>query len=192
MQLGDEEEPDPKKVIEDAEDKMKKAVSKMEKNLASLRTGRASPAILDRVMVDYYETMTPLKELANIKTSSATQLTVDPYDKTAIDAMSKAIALSDLGISPQDDGEVIRLNMPPMTEEMRKDLAKKAKKMGEEGKVAIRNVRKNAMDQIKKMKKKISEDAVKGGEADLQKAVKKIEDELSKIVSAKEKDITTL
>jgi len=164
----------------------------LDDNLKTLRTGRASPALLDRIMVDYYGAMTPLNQVAAISTPSATQLMIDVYDQNAMDEVEKALMTSDLGMAPLIDGKTVRLNLPPTSEQTRKDMAKKAKKMGEEGKVSIRNVRKAAVDKIKKMKKKISEDLIKEAEASVQKEVKKYEDEVTKMVAKKEKDITTI
>jgi ribosome recycling factor len=187
-----EADPDPKAVISDAEQKMKKSVASVQDSLSTLRVGRASPSLLDRVVVDYYGAETPLNQLASVTASSASQLVVDVYDKSALGDVEKALYESDLGMTPNSDGKVIRLNVPALTEERRKELAKSAKSLGEDGKVAIRNVRKAAIEKIKKMKKALGEDAVKDGEDSIQKAVKKYEGEVGDAVAEREKEIMTV
>merc|ERR1719310_1306847 len=191
VRLADED-PDPEVVISDAVEKMKKSVKSVQDSLATLRVGRASPSLLDRVVVDYYGAETPLNQLASITASSASQLVVDVYDKSALGDVEKALYESDLGMTPNSDGKVIRLNVPQLTEDRRKELAKTAKSLGEDGKVAIRNIRKSTLDKIKKMKKAIGEDAVKDAEENTQKAVKKYEDEIVKLVDTREKEIMTV
>jgi len=185
-------DPDPGAVIKDASKKMKKTISSVQDNLATLRVGRASPSLLDRIEVNYYDTPTPLNQLASVTAPTASQLVVDPYDKSVLGDVEKALFESDIGMTPNSDGKVIRLNVPAMTEDRRKELAKKAKSLGEDGKVAIRNIRKGAMDKIKKMKSSIGEDAVKENEENMQKTVKKYEDEVESLVSDREKEIMTV
>jgi len=188
----EEDDPDPQAVIEDAVGKMKKTLGSVQDSLATLRVGRASPNLLDRVEVDYYGAMTPLNQLASVTAPTASQLVVDVYDKSAIGDVEKALFESDIGMTPNSDGKVIRLNVPQLTEERRKELAKTAKSLGEDGKVAIRNIRKTAIDKIKKMKKAIGEDAVKEEEENVQKAVKKYETEVVDLVASREKEIMTV
>jgi len=187
-----DEEPDPKDVINEAEDKFKKSVSNVQEALSTIRVGKATPNLLDRVQVDYYGAETPLNQLAMVTAPTATQLMVDPFDKGCIGDIEKALFESDLGMTPNSDGKVIRLNVPQLTGERRAELSKLAKSLGEEGKVSIRNVRKNALDKLKKMKKAIGEDAAKDAEESLQKAVKKSEGEVEKMVAAREKEILTV
>ena len=169
----EDEDPDPDAVIKDAVDKFKKTIASTQESLMTLRVGRANPGLLDRVEVNYYDTPTPLNQLASVTAPTASQLVVDVYDKSALGDVERALLESDIGMTPNNDGKIIRLNVPALTEERRKELAKTAKGLGEDGKVAIRNIRKGALDKIKKMKKAIGEDAVKDGEESMQKAVKK-------------------
>ena len=188
----EDEDPDPDAVIKDAVDKFKKTIASTQESLMTLRVGRANPGLLDRVEVNYYDTPTPLNQLASVTAPTASQLVVDVYDKSALGDVERALLESDIGMTPNNDGKIIRLNVPALTEERRKELAKTAKGLGEDGKVAIRNIRKGALDKIKKMKKAIGEDAVKDGEESMQKAVKKYEDEVVKIVSDREREIMTV
>ena len=180
---------DPEVVISEAVDKMKKSVANVQDQLGTLRVGRASPSLLDRVSVNYYDTPTPLNQLASVTAPTASQLVVDVYDKSAIGDVERALMESDLGMTPNSDGKVIRLNVPALTTERRKELTKTAKSLGEDGKVALRNIRKGAIDKIKKMKKALGEDVVKDKEDDVQKAIKKYEDEVGKLVDDKNEDI---
>jgi ribosome recycling factor len=188
----EDDDPDPQVVIDDAIDKFKKTIESTQESLMTLRIGRADPRLLDRVAVEYYGVPTPLNQLASVTVPTSSQLAVDVYDKSAVADVERALYESDIGMTPSNDGKVIRLNVPQLTEDRRKELAKTAKQLGEEGKVSIRNVRKSALDKIKKMKKAIGEDAMKNGEADVQKAVKTYEDEIAKMVSSREKEIITL
>jgi len=190
--LADDAEPDPGAVIKEAESKMKKSVASVQESLATLRVGRANPSLLDRVQVDYYGAPTPLNQLASVTAPSASQLVVDVYDKSAMGDVERALMESDLGMTPNNDGQVIRLNVPALTEERRKELAKTAKTLGEEGKVAIRNIRKGAIDKIKKMKKAVGEDVAKDKEEEVQKVVKKYESEVIDNVAQREKEIMTV
>lgn len=187
-----EDVPDPDAVIKDASAKFKKTLASTQEQLSTLRVGRASPSLLDRVEVEYYGAPTPLNQLASVSAPTASQLVVDPFDKSALGDVEKALFESDLGMTPNNDGKVIRLNVPALTEDRRKELAKTAKSLGEDGKVAIRNIRKTALDKIKKMKKEIGEDVVKDKEDAVQKSVKKYEDEIESAVSAREKEIMTV
>jgi len=185
---------DAKKLNKETEERFKKCLESCQQNLDSIRTGRASPKILDRVMVEYYGTETALNQLAGVSTSGAQQLTVDPYDKSALEDIEKAIMQSGVGLTPNNDGSVIRLNIPPLTEERRKELSKQAKATGEEGKVALRNVRRDAIDSAKKAEKAkdISKDQSKDAQDDIQKLTDKYIKMVDGIISTKEKDILTV
>lgn len=178
-------------ILGEAEDKMKKTVEHLTRDLAALRAGRANPAMLDKVIVDYYGEPTPLNQLANITVPEARLLVVQPWDKGSIPNIEKAIMKSDLGVNPNNDGNVIRIAIPQLTEERRKDLVKVVKKRGEEAKVAVRNVRREANDMIKSSEKDkmISEDEAKKGNDEVQKATDKYIKDIDAILAAKEKDI---
>jgi ribosome recycling factor len=173
---------------------MQKTVESTQKSFNTIRTGRANSALLDRITVDYYGTETPLKSLANISTPDATTITIQPYDRGSMTQIEKAISMSDLGLTPNNDGQLIRLNIPPLTSERRQELVKLAGKLAEEGKVALRNIRRDAIDSVRKQEKnhEISEDEAK----DLQDQIQKITDQYGKkideLLAAKEKDITTV
>ena len=178
----------------DCMDRMEKAMEVMTDNFSTVRTGRANPNMLDRIEVDYYGAMTPLKSLSNTNNLDAQTLVIQPFDKGALKEIEKAIVRSDLGITPSNDGSVIRLVVPPLTAERRKELTKQVSKLGEEGKVALRNVRRDAMTKIKKMKtdKTLGEDGFTSFEKKIEDLttsyVKKTED----AVKAKEKELTTV
>lgn len=179
------------KVISEAEDKMKKTVAKIQEAFAALRTGRAAPSLLDRVLVDYYGTPTPIKTIANIATPDARTLTIQPYDRTALGPIEKAILKSDLGINPGNDGQVIRIPFPPPTQERRKELVRIAKKEAEEGKVAIRNVRRDEHDKLKAGEKKgeITQDELKRLNDQLQKLTDRYVAEIDRHLASKEAEI---
>lgn len=181
----------PQSVLKDMEDRMNKAIATLKKDLTSLRAGRANPAMLDRVLVDYYGSPTPISQLANISVPEPRMLIIQPWDKAALKEIDRALQQSDLGISPSNDGVVIRLVIPPLTEERRKDLVKLAGKSGEDSKVAIRNIRRDANDDIKKLEKAatISEDESRRHQESIQKTTDKFIAEVDKIVKDKEKDI---
>jgi len=160
----------------DAEARMSKAISVVADNFNTMRTGRANPAILDRVQVNYYGVPTPLKQVAGISVPDASTLLISPYDKSALKDIEKAINESDVGINPNNDGEKVRLNIPPMTQDRRKELSKKIAKMGEEGKVSVRNVRKDAMKQLDKY------DFPKDTKKDLETSIQKLTDSYVKKV----------
>ncbi|CAM9557906.1 unnamed protein product [Ascophyllum nodosum] len=182
---------DEKATMASAQEKMEKSTESVQNSLETLRTGRASPKVLDRVTVECYGVETPLNQVASVKTSSATQLLVESYDPAILDDIATAIQESDVGLTPNNDGSVIRLNLPPVTEERRKDLAKEAKALGEEGKVAIRNIRRDAVEAVKKAQK--SKSLGKDQSKDAQDAIQKLTDKFAKVidekVAAKEKDI---
>jgi ribosome recycling factor len=180
-----------KDVINQTEDKMKKAVVALQREYASLRTGRAAPALLDRIHVDYYGTETPIKQMANISVPDARTLQITAYDRASTQLIEKAIQKSDLGLNPNTDGNTIRLVIPPLTEDRRKDLAKVAKKATEEGKVALRNIRRDEMDALKKLEKNgdITEDERKRGEEQIQKLTDRYVKEMDEQLAGKEKEI---
>lgn len=181
-------------VVSAAESRMAKSVEALRSNLQSLRTGRANPEMLSRVMVNYYGAETPLNQLASIMVSSGTQLIITPYDKSAIKNIDAAILEADLGMAPSNDGEVIRLNVPALTEERRKEMLKKAKAIGEESKVAVRNIRRAANDDVKKLEKSkdLSEDVARATTNGIQKATDKVIKQIDDVIAAKEKDIMTV
>jgi ribosome recycling factor len=180
----------PQSVKQNAEERMEKALGSLRRELAALRAGRATPALLDRIQVEYYGAMTPLNQLANINTPDSRTLMIQPWDKTSVSAIEKAILKSDLGLNPSNDGSSIRIVIPALTEERRGDLVKMTRKSGEDAKVAIRNIRRDANDEIKKLEKSgISEDESRGHQDDIQKATDKYITEVDKILSAKEKEI---
>jgi ribosome recycling factor len=170
---------------------MNKVIDVLKKELSTLRTGRANPQILDNITVDYYGASTPITQLGNITSPEPRLLVIVPWDPKIIKDMEKAIQKSDLGINPSNDGKVIRLVIPELTEERRKELVKLAKKMGEEAKVAVRNIRREAIDHLKKQKKDgdISEDEEKRQQDDIQKLTDNKINEIDSIIEQKEKDI---
>ena len=176
------------------EDKLDKAVSVLEGDYASIRAGRANPHVLDKLQVEAYGSMCPLQQLGNVSVADARCLVVSPWDKSLLKAIEKAIQASEIGINPTNDGNVIRLVFPELTEERRKELVKQVKKMGEDTKVAARNVRREAMEGIKKLKtgKEISEDEASNAEADVEKSVTKCMEKIEKTVAAKEKELLTV
>lgn len=178
-------------IIKDAEQRMTKANDFLKKELAGFHIGRATPALLDNIQIEYYGTMTPLNQVANIQTPEARLLVIQPWDKTAISAIEKAIMKSDLGLTPNNDGTIIRLPIPQLTEERRLEIVKQVKKKSEEGKVDIRNIRRDINDQIKSIEKDkdISEDESKKAQDDIQKITDKFIKEIDDITDAKEKDI---
>jgi len=181
-------------VTKSSEDRMKKSIDAVIKSLNSIRTGRANAAILDRVMVSYYGAPTPLNQLASISVSSAQQLTVEPYDRSTLGDVERGIVDADLGVTPNNDGSVIRLNIPALTEERRRDFLKQCKSFGEEGKVALRNVRRDGVESIKKLEKssEISKDQSKDGQDEMQKLTDRYIKEIDSIVAKKEKEIMTV
>ncbi len=175
------------------EEKMNKTMANMKEELDAIRAGRANPKILDRVKVDYYGTMTPINQMAGINVPEARILQIQPWDATAIKAIEKAILTSEIGITPNNDGKVIRLVFPELTEQRRKELSKDVKKKGEEAKVAIRNIRRDAIDHIKKLSKEdVSEDVIKDLEDQMQKMTDKFVEEVDKNVESKSKEIMTV
>ena len=178
-------------LIADAGDRMHKAVDAIKHEMGTVRTGRASPALLDRVMVDYYGAITPLRQLASISASEARLLTVTPYDKTAMKNLEKAIRDADLGLNPSNDGNIMRLSVPELTEERRKDLVKTARHIAEEGRVGIRNVRRDIMHDLRELKSEgeVGADDEKRAEAELQKLTDEKIAQLDGILKSKEAEI---
>jgi len=180
----------PGTIIKHAEERMEKAIQALKRDLATLRAGRATPALLDRIQVEYYGSLTPLNQLANINTPDSRTLMIQPWDKSSLSDIERAIMKSDLGLTPANDGMNIRLSIPPLTEERRVELVKMTKKHGEESKVAIRNIRRDANDDIKKLEKTdISEDESRRHQDDVQKMTDKYIAEVDKVLAAKEKEI---
>lgn len=174
----------------EAEEHMKKAIGNLQKEFQGIRTGRANPAILDRVEADYYGTPTPLKNLANVSVQEGRILVITPYDKTALKAIEKGINEAELGFTPNSDGSVIRITIPALTEERRKEMVKMVKKVGEEAKVAVRNVRRHSLEELKKLKTaQVSEDEIKRQEEVLQKTTDKYVKEIDNLISAKEAEV---
>ena len=173
------------------EEKMKKTLDVLAKELAAVRAGRANPAVLDKITVEYYGAPTPLNQVAAISSPDPRPLMIQPWDGTLLKAIEKAIQTSDLGINPQNDGRVIRLGFPQLTEERRRDLTKQVHKYGEEGKVALRNIRREAMDEIKKQVKKseITEDDQKQLEKELQDLTDKRCKEVDELTAKKEQEL---
>ena len=176
------------------ENKMKKTCDALSTELATIRAGRANTAVLNQIAVDYYGVPTPIMQVASVSTPDPRSLLIQPWDGSLLKALEKAILASDLGINPQNDGRAIRLVFPPLTEERRKDLVKQTKKYGEESKVAIRNIRRDAIEKFKKQQKasEITEDDYKIVEKDIQKLTDDFIKELDKICEKKEKELTEI
>jgi ribosome recycling factor len=179
-------------LIEDAGERMVKAVDAIRHEMSTVRTGRASPALLDRVMVDYYGAHTPLKQLASISASEARLLTVTPYDKSSIKSIEKGILEADLGLTPGNDGNVIRLTIPELTAERRKDLAKIVRKIAEEGRVSVRNVRRDVMHDLRELREagETGADDEHRAEVELQKLTDARIADIDQLLQAKEAEIT--
>jgi ribosome recycling factor len=183
-----------KDVIAKADEKMNKSIAVLKKELTSMKAGRANPLMLDRIEAEYYGTITPLNQLANISAPEPRVLLIQPWDKTSIKAIEKAILVSDLGINPSNDGIAIRLIVPELTEETRKNIVKNVKKAGEETKVAVRSIRRDCNDKIKVIKKEheLPEDDIKKAEEEIQKKTDIYIREIDKIVDAKEKEVMSV
>ena len=177
-----------------AEERMKKSVSAVQTDFGSVRAGRANPQVLDRISVEYYGVPTPLNQVASISSPDPRQLVIQPWDGSLLKAIEKAVNTSDLGINPQNDGKVIRLTFPQLTEERRRDLAKQVKKYSESGKVAVRNMRRDSMDKVKAMKKKgeVTEDDVKDLEKDIQKLTDDYCKKIDGLAAEKEKELLSV
>jgi len=181
-----------KEFIEDADDRMHKAVDAIRHEMGTVRTGRASPALLDRVMVDYYGAQTPLRQLASISATEARLLTVTPYDKSSIKAIEKGILEGDLGLTPSNDGNVIRLTIPELTEERRKDLVRIVRKIAEEGRISVRNVRRDVMHDLRELREagEVGADDEHRAEVELQKLTDQRIGEIDELLHAKEAEVT--
>lgn len=175
------------------EEKMKKTLASLESELMTIRAGRANPNILNRITVDYYGTPTPLQQVGNISVPEARMIVIQPWERSMIKVIEKAINMSDIGINPTNDGQVIRLVFPELTEDRRKELVKDVKKKGEQAKVAVRNIRRDGNDSLKKLKgTDISEDEIKDMETQLQKTTDKYIKEVDKAVETKSKEVMTV
>lgn len=182
---------DKDKIFLDSQERMVKAITSLEKEFTKLRTGRASTSIVDTIKVDYYGTPTPINQLASIAIPDSSSITIQPWDKNAFNPIEKAILKSELGLTPINDGKIIRISLPPLTEDRRKDLVKLARKYGEDTKVAIRNIRRDANEQLKRLEKNkfISEDELKGFTEDIQKMTDNYIKEVDTHCKTKEKEI---
>ncbi len=178
-------------VKKNLEERSQKTIALLKEDLNTVRAGRANPALLDKVMVEYYGTPTPLKNIANISTPDPRTLLISPFDPKSLHDIERGINMADIGINPTNDGKSVRLAIPVVTEERRKELTKTVKKYGEEAKVAVRNLRRDANDKLKKMEKdhEITEDDLKGGLDDIQKMVEKIEKQIDDVIAQKDKEI---
>jgi ribosome recycling factor len=172
-------------------DRMARAVEALKKEFGSIRTGRASLSLLDEIMVNYYETPTPLQQLASLSIPESRQMAIQPWDPKVISEIEKAILKSDLGLTPMNDGKIIRINIPPLTEERRKQLVKTVKKKAEEAKVAVRNIRRDANEELKKLEKEkhVSEDVVKKSQDEIQKITDSYITKVDEVLANKEKEI---
>lgn len=176
--------------MDEARELMDKAVDHLQKELAKISTGKASPRMLDGILVDYYGAPTPLNQVANVGTSDSKTITIQPWEKSMLAPIERAIFEANLGLTPQNDGELIRINIPMLTEERRKEMAKRAKALGEESKLGIRAARRDAMDAIKKaVKEGYPEDAGKDREDEIQEMTNSYNTRIDKLVESKEKDI---
>ena len=178
-------------LIKNTEEKMNKTLAVLDRDYKSVRAGRANAAVLDRITVDYYGVPTPIQQMAAVSTPEPRVLMIQPWDATTIKDIEKAILISDIGINPQNDGRVIRLGFPPLTEERRKEIVKDVKKMAEENKVAIRNTRRDALEKLKALKKDnaITEDDMANGEKKIQNLTDKFCKEVDELAAIKEKEI---
>ncbi|TVM16223.1 ribosome recycling factor [Oceanidesulfovibrio indonesiensis] len=179
------------KILDDAMERMEKATDNLEREFGKLRTGRASTSLVEDLRVDYYGTPTPLNQLASISVPDSRSIAIQPWDRNAFGDIEKSIQKSDLGLNPVNDGKLIRINIPPLTEERRKELVKIARKYSEEAKIAVRNIRRDANDALKKLKndKEISEDEMHKGQDDVQKLTDDYVANIDKALENKEKDI---
>lgn len=182
-----------KEIIKNSEEKMKKTLAKLQSDLATMKAGRANPSMLDRIQVEYYGSMCPLNQVANVSAPEPRVLMITPWEKPVLKDIEKAILKSDLGLNPSNDGAVIRLVVPELTEETRKNLVKNVKKTGEESKVAIRSIRRDANEKIKALKKDdVSEDEIKKGEDQVQKTTDVYVKKVDEMVDSKEKEIMSI
>ena len=176
------------------EEKMEKAIAQLKREFASVRTGRANPAVLDKVLVEYYGAPTQLRQMSQVTVSEGTTLVITPFDKTIIKDIEKALIKAELGVAPNNDGVCIRLNFPPLTEERRRETAKDVKKFGEDAKIVVRNARRDMVDDLKKAEKEenLPEDMVKSTQDDIQKLTDKYVGIIDSLVAEKEKEVMTV
>ena len=181
-------------IMNEGKEKMEKAIGTLKKSFASVRTGRANPLILEKVTVDYYGAPTPLRQMAQVTVQEGTTLVIAPFDKSILKEIEKAIIKADLGITPNSDGIVVRLPFPPLTTDKRKEIAKDVKKLGEEAKVAVRNIRRDMADDVKKAEKaeNLPEDAVKDAQDSIQKLTDKYTKTIEDLCAEKEKEVLTI
>lgn len=177
-------------ILLETETRMESAIDNLNKRLINIRAGRANPAMLDSVMVSYYGVETPLKQLATISVPEARMLQIKPYDRSSIGLIEKAIFEANIGLTPNNNGEVVILNIPTMTEETRREYVKQAKAIGEEAKIALRNIRQDANNDIKKLE--ITEDEIKSGQEEVQQLIQKFNKKVEDIVSEKEKELMSI
>ncbi|MEN9201595.1 MAG: ribosome recycling factor [Thermostichus sp. DG_1_6_bins_120] len=180
--------------LAEVEELMSKAVQATQRSFNTVRTGRANSSLLDRVQVEYYGVPTPLKALATLSTPDSSTLLIQPFDPSTLAAIERAIVASDLGLNPNNDGKVVRLNIPPLTEERRKELSKQVAKLAEEGRVSIRNIRRDAIDAVRKQEKngELSEDESKSLQDDIQKLTDRYIKKVDELLAEKEKELTTI
>lgn len=180
--------------LADIEDHMQKSVESTQRAFNTIRTGRANASLLDKITIEYYGTETPIKSLANVNTPDATTIAIQPFDRSSMSAIEKAIMMSDIGLTPSNDGSTIRLNIPPLTSDRRKELVKVAAKYAEEGKVSIRNIRRDAIESIRKQEKasEVSQDESKDLQDKVQKLTDKYSARIDELLAQKEKDIMTV
>jgi len=180
-------------LYDEAEEKMTNAIKHLERELIKIRAGKANPQMLDSVKVDYYGTMSPLAQISNINTPDARSIVVQPWEKSMLSTIEKAIMAANLGFNPQNDGAIIRIVVPPLTEERRKELVKKSKSEAETAKISVRNARREALDAGKKLEKEgVPEDEIKRFETDMQELTNQFIAKVEKVLEAKEKDIMTI
>jgi ribosome recycling factor len=180
-------------VLDETEESMQKSIAHTESEFLKIRAGKASASMLDGVSIDYYGTMTPINQTSNISTPDPRTITVQPFDKSMLPIIEKAITDANLGLNPQNDGDFIRINVPALTEERRKDLVKRVKAEAENSKVTIRNARKEGNEAVKSLQKEgLAEDAAKGGESDIQDLTNKYSKRIDELVAVKEKEIMTI
>lgn len=184
----------PKQIINQCEEKMLKTIEALKKDFATIRTGKANPSVLNGVTVEYYGSPMPINQIASVSAPEPQMIVIKPYDKSIIKTIEKAVLIADLGFNPQNDGDIIRIPVPSLTEQVRKELVKKSKKIAEDNKVAVRNIRRDAMDQLKKLEKDslISEDELKRYSDSVQKLTDKYIETVDKVASEKEKDIMAI
>jgi ribosome recycling factor len=180
--------------LSEVKERMQKTIEATQRSFNTIRTGRASTSLLDRVMVDYYGTETPLKSLANLSTPDATTIMIQPYDKSSMGQIEKAISMSDIGLTPNNDGSLIRLNIPPLTKQRRQELVKTAGKLAEEGKVGVRNIRRDAIDAVRTQEKNsdISEDESRDLQDEIQSVTDSYNKKIDELLAIKEQDIMTV